>query len=161
MTKAKRLYRPSDINQNLALVVAQTQARLSGNIMLAPIAADTTFRKWCEGLAQERVDPRTGETLPGLLVDGKPFTLDNRPAMAWLYDQIPSTQEEAWRRTLVLMKCTQVGFTVMEMLATIYLGLKFPPCTVGMFLPDMGLAEGKSTEVLCRLCERSLRPTSS
>lgn len=94
-----------------------------------------TFRQWVEKLGDD-----------GLKVDGKPFSLRDRPAMAWLYDQIPSTMTEAFRKTLVLMKCTQVGFTVMEMLATIYLGLKFQPCTVGMFLPDIGLAEGKSTE---------------
>lgn len=94
-----------------------------------------TFTEWCEQLGRE-----------GLKVDGHAFTLANRPAMKWLYDQIPSTREAAFRKTLVLMKCTQVGFTVMEMLATIYLGMRFQPCTIGMFLPDIGLAEGKSTE---------------
>lgn len=146
MTSIKRLYRPSDISANLAQVVAEMEERLSGNIALTPIPADMTFRQWCESLAQGAIDPTTGERQPGLLVDGKPFSLADRPAMAWLYDQIPSTREEAWRRTLVLMKCTQVGFTVMEMLATIYFGLKFPPCSIGMFLPDINLAEGKSSE---------------
>lgn len=94
-----------------------------------------TFRQWCERLAAD-----------GLKVDGHPFTLHDRPAMAWIYDQIPSTPQEAFRKTLVLMKCAQVGFTVMEMLAMIYLGLRFQPMTVGMFLPDMGLASLKSSE---------------
>lgn len=94
-----------------------------------------TFRQWCERLAAE-----------GLKVDGHPFTLHDRPAMAWIYDQIPSTPAEAFRKTLVLMKCAQVGFTVMEMLAVIYLGLRFQPATIGMFLPDMGLAGLKSSE---------------
>lgn len=94
-----------------------------------------TFRAWCEDLGSK-----------GLKVDGKPFRLDDRPAMAWIYDQIPSTEDEAYRLVLVLMKCAQVGFTVMEMLATIYLGLRFGPATVGMFLPDMNLAGLKSTE---------------
>ncbi|ENW4943667.1 phage terminase large subunit family protein [Salmonella enterica] len=94
-----------------------------------------TFRQWCERLAAD-----------GLKVDGHPFQLDDRPAMAWIYDQIPSTKAEAFRKTLVLMKCAQVGFTVMEMLAMIYLGLRFQPMTVGMFLPDMGLASLKSSE---------------
>lgn len=132
--------------QRLARVLADAGARLDSAYPLASIPPDMTFRQWCESLAQERTDRRTGKKRPALLVDGKPLTLDNRPAMAWLYDQIPTTREEAFRRTLVLMKCTQVGFTVMEILATIYLGLKFQPCTVGMFLPDVGLAEGKSTE---------------
>jgi hypothetical protein len=99
------------------------------------IPDEMTFRQWCEKLGRE-----------GLKVDGKPFTLADRPAMAWLYDQIPSTRDESFRHTLVLMKCTQVGFTVMEMLATIYLGLKFAPCTIGMFLPDQSLAQLKSSE---------------
>jgi hypothetical protein len=120
--------------------------RLARDPTVACIPPEMTFRQWCARLAQARTDPLTGETLPALLVDGKPFTLDDRPAMAWLYDQIPTTREAAFRRTLVLMKCTQVGFTVMEMLATIYLGLKFQPSTIGMFLPDVALAEGKSTE---------------
>ncbi|MEN6544477.1 MAG: phage terminase large subunit family protein [Armatimonadia bacterium] len=99
------------------------------------IGPDETFRQWCERLAAD-----------GLKVDGRPFTLENRPAMAWIYDQIPSNPEEAFRKTLVLMKCAQVGFTVMEMLAVIYLGIKFGPATVGMFLPDMNLAGLKSSE---------------
>lgn len=99
------------------------------------IPAGMGFRAWCEYLADR-----------GLKVDGRPFRLDNRPAMAWIYDQIPSTPQEAFRRTLVLQKCAQVGFTVMEMLACIYMGLKFQPATIGMFLPDMALAGIKSSE---------------
>lgn len=94
-----------------------------------------TFRQWCERLADD-----------GMKVDGHPFTLHDRPAMAWIYDQIPSTVQEAYKKTLVLMKCAQVGFTVMEMLAAIYLGLRFQPMTIGMFLPDMGLASLKSSQ---------------
>ena len=99
------------------------------------IGKDETFRQWCDRLAAE-----------GLKVDGKPFTLDDRPAMAWIYDQVPSNIDEAYRMVLVLMKCAQVGFTVMEMLAVIYLGLKFGPATVGMFLPDTNLADIKSSK---------------
>lgn len=99
------------------------------------IEPGTTFRQWVEQLAVD-----------GLKVDGKPFTLDDRPAMAWVYDQIPSTEDEAFRLVLVMMKCAQVGFTVFEMLAAIYLGLRFGPATIGMFLPDMLLAGIKSSE---------------
>lgn len=100
-----------------------------------------SFRQWCERLA----DPAQGED-KRLKVDGKPFRLDDRPAMAWIYDQVPSTVDEAFRLILVLMKSAQVGFTVMEMLAAIYLGLRFGPATIGMFLPDMNLAGMKSSE---------------
>lgn len=103
------------------------------------IAEHVTFREWCEDLGRQ-----------GLKVDGKPFRLDDRPAMAWIYDQVPSTVDEAFRLVLVIQKCAQVGFTVMEMLAVIYMGLKFGDamgqCTVGMFLPDMNLAGLKSSE---------------
>lgn len=103
------------------------------------IPADMPFRAWCEKLSAE-----------GLKVDGKKFKLDDRPAMAWVYDQIPCTEDEAYRLILVLMKCAQVGFTVMEILAALYMGLKFGAAlgnaTVGMFLPDQNLAGLKSTE---------------
>lgn len=93
-----------------------------------------TFRAWCDDLAAK-----------GLKVDGHPFTLANRPSMHFIYDLIPSTIEEARGRTIVMMKCAQVGFTVMEMLATIYLALRFEPCKIGMYLPDAKLAGIKST----------------
>jgi hypothetical protein len=109
------------------------------------ISPETSFREWCEALSQTRIDRRTGAVVPGLLVDGKPFRLDSRPAMAWIYDQVPSTREEAFRSVLVLRKCAQVGFTVFEMLAAIYLGLKFG-LNVAMFLPSTRLATGKSAQ---------------
>src|SRR5438309_7768827 len=101
----------------------------------ATIPEEMTFREWCEDLGRR-----------GLKVDGKPFDLSNRPAMHFVYDCIPTTREQAYGNTLVLMKCAQVGFTVMEMLAALYLLLKFEPITVGMFLPDSALAGIKSTE---------------
>lgn len=117
--------------------IAKLEAKTGYNLTKgdAVIGEAETFREWCERLGRN-----------GLKVDGKPFKLDDRPAMAWIYDQIPSTRDEAYRLILVLMKCAQVGFTVMEMLAAIYLGLKFGPSTVGMFLPDMNLAGIKSSE---------------
>lgn len=104
-----------------------------------------TFRQWCERLAEPEKKP-DGTMTKGLLVDGKPFKLDDRPAMAWIYDQVPSTEDEAYNLIIVLMKCAQVGFTVMEMLACIYIGLRFGPATIGMFLPDTLLAGLKSSE---------------
>ena len=99
------------------------------------IPASMGFRAWCEELGRA-----------GLKVDGFPFELETRPSMHFVYDLIPTTIEQARGRTVVMMKCSQVGFTVMEMLATIYLALKFEPCKIGMFLPDMKLAGAKSTE---------------
>jgi hypothetical protein len=99
------------------------------------IGRDETFRMWCQRLAAD-----------GLKVDGHAFSVDDRPAMWFIYDQIPSSIEEAHEKSVVLMKCAQVGFTVMEILGMIYMSLKFMPVTVGMFLPDMKLAGVKSTE---------------
>lgn len=99
------------------------------------IPGDMTFTQWCEELGRA-----------GMKVDGMPFTLDNRPAMRFLYDLIPSDIDKAHGQILVLQKCAQVGFTVMEMLACIYFALKWAPCKVGMYLPDMKLAGIKSSE---------------
>lgn len=129
--KANQLDTSALLGELIGGLEEQTGFRLEKKI----IEPGQTFRQWCEQLGAD-----------GLKVDGKPFKLDDRPTMAWVYDQIPSTEEDAYRLVLVLMKCAQVGFTVMEMLATIYLGLRFGPATVGMFLPDMNLAGLKSTE---------------
>lgn len=136
---ASRNGRLPDFNTGLADMISQLEQRTGFKLdETAVIAPDMTFRQWCEQLGRD-----------GLKVDGKPFTLDDRPAMAWIYDQVPATHEEAYRYMLVLMKCAQVGFTVMEMLAAIYMGLKFGEvdgrCTVGMFLPDQRLAQIKSS----------------
>lgn len=96
---------------------------------------DETFIEWCERLEET-----------GLKVDGKPFTLSDRPAMRFIYELIPATVQEAFDRVDVIMKCTQVGFTVFEMLAMIYLSLKFAPAKIGMFMPSQMLASGKSSE---------------
>lgn len=98
------------------------------------IGRDETFRQWCERLAAD-----------GLMVDGHPFRLDNRQAMWFLYDLIPSTIEDAFERMVVMMKCSQVGFTVLELLAQVYMALKFMPAAVGFYLPDQNLARIKSS----------------
>lgn len=94
-----------------------------------------SFIQWCERLEQS-----------GLMVDGKPFTLSNRPAMRFIYEMIPTTPADAFGRVDVIMKCTQVGFTVFEMLAMIFMALKFAPAKIGMFMPSQMLASGKSSE---------------
>lgn len=128
--------KPPDFGDGLGAALAELERRTGIQLDKKEIIPEGMgFRAWCEKLGRE-----------GMTVDGKVFQLDDRPAMAWIYDQIPSTREEAYRYVLVLMKCAQVGFTVMEMLATIYLGIKFGPAIVGMFLPDMNLAGLKSSE---------------
>lgn len=99
------------------------------------IEPHTTFRQWCEQLGQE-----------GLKVDGHKFDLSKRPALAWVYDQVPTTREKAYRFTLVTMKAAQVGFTVMEMLIMLYMGMKFGAVTVGSFMPDQANTDFKSSK---------------
>lgn len=99
------------------------------------IGPSERFVDWCERLEAD-----------GLRVDGVPFTLSDRPAMRFIYELIPLTAEEAFERIDVIMKCTQVGFTVFEMLAAIYLALRFSPAKIGMFMPSQSLASGKSSE---------------
>jgi|GEM_PF-3233921 len=94
------------------------------------IPGDMSFTQWCEKLGED-----------GMKVDGGAFTLKNRPAMRFLYDLIPTNPPDAFNKILVLQKCAQVGFTVLEMLACIYMALKWPP---GMYLPYMTLARIKS-----------------
>ena len=117
---------------------ALAEMRVKAGIEFSPeqklIGDDETFRQWCERLGRE-----------GLKVDGKRFRLDDRPCMAWIYDQVPSTQQQCFRQTLVVMKAAQVGYSVFEILVGLYLGLKFGPATVGHFLPDQRLADHKSS----------------
>lgn len=112
----------------------ERQVAEQGYAASGSIPDDMTFREWCQELAAG-----------GLQVDGIPFTLDDRPSMHFVYDQVPTTIEEGLGRIVVMMKCAQVGFTVMEMLAGIYMALKFQPLKIGMYLPDRALAAAKSS----------------
>ena len=105
---------------------------------------DMTFRQWCDDLAAK-----------GLKIDGKPFSLEDRPALIPLYDAIPTTREEAKDVTLAVMKATQLGLTVWEILANIYMGLKWAPVTIGMFLPDQATAAYKSEHRFMRIVRSS------
>ena len=104
------------------------------------IPAEMTFRQWCETLADS-----------GLRVDGHPFRLDNRKALHWIYDLIPSTAAEAYGLMVVLQKGAQMGLTIWEVLADLYMAIKFGPCTIGMYVPDAKLAPYKSEHRFMRL----------
>ena len=114
---------------------AKVQGQLAGAGYGRPgsIPPEMTFLEWCLDLAAK-----------GLEVDGRPFTLDDRPSLIPLYEAIPTTKEQAARRTVVLMKGAQLGATVWEMLADLYMAIKFEPAVMGMFLPDQALAGDKS-----------------
>lgn len=92
-----------------------------------------TFRQWCEDLARR-----------GLKVDNRPFRLDDRPALVPIYDAIPTTRAEAFERRLIIQKATQLGLTVWEVLADIYMAIKWGPVNIGLFLPDQTTAAFKS-----------------
>ena len=124
-------------NVMVGIAERQIQAFLAANGLdrAGSIPDEMTFREWCQMLGDR-----------GMKVDGKPFTLENRRAMWFVYDQVPTTREEAFGRVVVMQKCAQVGFTVMEMLASLYMSIKFEPITTGMFTPGQALALLKSSE---------------
>lgn len=113
--------------------------RIEGNLE-GPIPADMTFRQWCEKLASE-----------GMKVDGKPFSLHDRPALVPLYDAIPSTRAEAKDLMLIVQKATQLGLTIWEVLANIYMALKWEPVSIGMFMPAQATAIHKSEHRFMRI----------
>jgi len=104
------------------------------------VGPTTTFLEWLEALEKA-----------GMKVDGKPFTLSNRKALLPVYAKIPTTLEQAKGRLLVIQKASQLGLTIWEVLADLYLALKFSPVTIGMFLPDQATAQYKSAHRFMRL----------
>lgn len=114
--------------------------RIEAAGLMSSIPEDMTFRAWCDKLASE-----------GMKVDGKPFRLDNRTALTPIYEAIPSTKEEAFRKILVIQKATQLGLTVWEVLANIYMAIKWGPVTIGMFMPDQATASYKSEHRFMRI----------
>ena len=113
---------------------------------IKPIPDEMGCLQWVRTLEEERIDPVTGEMCPALKVDGRPFSLADRPTLARIFDEIPSTREEAYRTMIAVRKCSQVGFTVLEMLVAIYFALKFDGLKIGMFCPDMQLSRSKSRD---------------
>ena len=118
----------ADMRQRVAAVTSSLGYKREGSI-----PEEMTFREWCEDLGRR-----------GLKVDRKPFTLDDRPALKPIYDAIPTTREEAAGRVLVIQKATQLGLTVWEVLADIFMAKKWGPVNIGMFLPDQATAGFKS-----------------
>jgi hypothetical protein len=104
------------------------------------VNAHTTFLQWCEDLAKQ-----------GMKIDGKPFSLADRPALLPLYAAIPSTPAEAHHKTIIVMKATQLGLTVWEVLANIFMAIKWEPINIGMFMPDQATASFKSEHRFMRI----------
>lgn len=129
--------------QSAATLAAQSAATLrreleafateAGYVTPGSIPEFMTFRAWCEDLGHK-----------GLKIDRKPFRLDNRPALLPIYDAIPRTRAEAYMRRLVIQKATQLGLTVWEVLADIYMALKWGPVNIGLYCPDQATAQKKS-----------------
>jgi hypothetical protein len=92
-----------------------------------------TFLDWCNDLATK-----------GMKIDRKPFKLSDRPALVPIYQAIPRTRREAWQKVLTIQKATQLGLTVWEVLADIYMAKKWSPVNIGLFLPEATLAAFKS-----------------
>lgn len=126
-----------------ALTALETKARLTrmidgfatraGYDTEGSIAEDMTFRAWCEDLSAR-----------GMKVDRKPFSLADRAALVPLYEAIPTTRQEAQNCTLTVQKATQLGATLWEVLADLYIAKKWGPINIGLFLPDQATAGFKS-----------------
>lgn len=108
------------------------------------IPEEMTFLSWCQAMAAK-----------GLKVDGKPFKLDDRPALIPIYEAIPTTAAEAAGKTLVIMKSTQIGLTIWETMANLYMSLKWEPVTIGMFMPSQSVAIHKSEHRFMRIVRSS------
>lgn len=116
------------------------QAEILSQIGDDQIPEGMTFLQWCNAMADK-----------GLKVDGKPFRLDDRPALIPIYEAIPSTREEAAKQTLTIMKATQLGLTIWETMANLYMAMKWSPVSIGMFLPSQTLAIHKSEHRFMRI----------
>lgn len=140
MAKAAAVYSASrsGFGSMLSRLESMTGYRPDGDDMNIP--ESMSFREWCESLAAK-----------GLKVDGKPFSLANRPALIPIYDAIPTTPAEAKGRTLIIQKATQLGLTIWEVLASIYMAVKWEPVTVGMFMPSQSVAIHKSEHRFMRI----------
>lgn len=117
---------------------AEVMSQMNGDDLRIP--DEMSFREWCERLAER-----------GMKVDGKPFRLDNRAALLPIYEAIPSTREEAAGRILIIQKATQLGLTILETLASIYMAVKWGPVTVSMFMPSQSVAIHKSEHRFMRI----------
>jgi hypothetical protein len=113
--------------------LADMEAARLGYDRPGAIPDDMTFLAWCNDLAAK-----------GMKIDRKPFRLDDRPALIPIYEAIPTTRAEAWQRVLTIQKATQLGLTVWEVLADIYMAKKWGPLNIGLFLPEQTLASFKS-----------------
>ncbi|RVT91452.1 hypothetical protein EOD42_22615 [Rhodovarius crocodyli] len=117
-------------SRRLALFAAE-----KGYAQTGSIPEEMTFIQWVEDLGSK-----------GLKVDRRPFSLADRPALRPIYEAIPTTRAEAFKQKLVIQKATQLGLTVWEVLAQLYMSLKFSPVNIGMFMPDQSTAGFKSEQ---------------
>lgn len=99
-----------------------------------------SFLEWCDMLAAD-----------GMKIDGKPFSLDDRAALRPIYAAIPKTREEANNAKMIVQKASQIGLTVWEVLANIYMAMRWEPVNIGMFLPDQATAAFKSEQRFMRV----------
>ncbi len=120
--------------RGLAEMVSEARRRYGMHVNTDDIPADMTFRQWCEKLAAA-----------GLQCDGHPFSLQDRPALHFIYDLIPTHRKDAFKRKVIVQKAAQVGMTIWEMLADIYMAIKWEPLSIGLYVPDRTLAAYKSS----------------
>lgn len=142
MAYDRPVVKATKLQQSAAILRAELAAFASraGYAKAGSIPEEMPFRAWCEDLGER-----------GLKVDGRPFRLDNRPALIPIYDAIPTTRAEAFQRRLIVQKATQLGLTIWEVLADLYMALKWGPITIGAFMPSQHVAMYKSEDRFMRL----------
>ncbi|SAL02799.1 Phage terminase large subunit (GpA) [Caballeronia pedi] len=138
--------KPADVASGLSDMLSRLE-QMTGYRADTDSIGDLSFIEWCEELARGK----KGDGTDGLKVDGKPFRLDNRPALRPLYEAIPKTRADAKDAMLVVMKATQLGLTVWEVLANIYMAVRWEPVSIGMFMPAQATAIHKSEHRFMRM----------
>lgn len=123
---AKRAAMLAEIELRKRRKLADEVMRAGGNKAIPP---DMTFIQWVDRLTEN-----------GLRVDGRPFSLEDRPALRQIYEAIPSTKAEGYNKKWAIIKGAQTGATVMTFLLLLYLVLKYEPIKVGSYYPDRNLA---------------------
>jgi hypothetical protein len=112
------------------------------------IPEDMTFVEWLASMKGR------------LKVDGRPWSLDDRPALLPIYNEIPTYRRDCFQRILVIQKSTQIGLTTWSTLAQLYLARKFGPVNIASFVPDQAGAQFLSSHrwmPVVRSCEEIYR----
>jgi hypothetical protein len=117
----------------MAGLMAEIEASIDHTDKPGVIPADMTLIEWLTSMKGR------------LRVDDREWTLDDRPALIPIYNEIPVHRGDCYQRILVIQKSTQIGLTTLSTLAQLYLARKFSPVNIASFVPDQAGAQFLST----------------